>query len=78
MDHGIHLSHEQFAANCYDLLSDLMVACLLHVKPISSSASGVHHYKCLLFFKNCVHAANMSSKFTSHFMVSLVSRLLML
>ncbi len=35
--------------DCCDLLSDLMVACLLHVNPNSSLASGVHHYKCLIF-----------------------------
>ncbi len=67
--------------NRCDLLSGLMVACLLHVKPISSSASSVHHYKRLLFFQDsqkCDHAANMFSQFRLHFVVSLVSRLLTL
>lgn len=57
--------------DCCDLLSDLMVACLLHVNPNSSLASGVHHYKCLLFFEKCVHAANM-------FVVRLAIRLMTL
>ncbi len=64
--------------DCCDLLSDLMVACLLHVNPNSSLASGVHHYKCLLFFEKCVHAANMSFQFKMQFVVRLAIRLMTL